>query len=194
MHWESGICPAPDSINEVIMFVEIDKQVLNFRLGNAEMWLRYDIQAFYNIEKSGYAPFDIILQCSDAKAVRCFLRNGLSDWYRESSDDKNSLDDYVNGLMSTEGFQTELVAYIQAAIMLALPAAPIGNKKKSDVSSDSFLWLMTMFVDVMGAPRDEFMSSTLREATERWERYAVVMGYQKPAEKFSRFDDDDDDE
>ena len=53
---------------------------------------------------------------------------------------------------------------------------------------------MSMFVDVMGASRVEFMSSTLREVSERWERYAIAMGYQKPVETFRWFDDDDDDD
>ena len=176
------------------MFIEMDKQRLNFKLGAAEMWFRYDIQAFYNIEKSGYSPFDILSQSTDPKAVRCFLRNGLADWYSDLEDDYNDLDSYVNGLMSAEGFQTELVALIQAAIMLALPRASVGNKKKSDSGAPNILGLMSMFVDVMGAPKAEFMSSTIREATERWNRYAVAMGYQKPVEKFKRFDDDDDDE
>ncbi len=176
------------------MFIEMDKQVLNFRLGKAEMWFRFDIQAFYNIEKAGFSPYDIISQSGDPKAVRCFLRNGLLDWY-ESVEDRNSLDSYLNGLMSADGYQTELVSLLQAAILLALPKASVGRKKKSKSGGAvNILGLMSMFVDVMGAPRSEFMSSTLREATERWERYAVAMGYQKPAEKFKRFDDDDDDE
>ena len=176
------------------MFIEMDKQRLNFKLGAAEMWFRYDIQAFYNIEKSGYSPFDILSQSTDPKAVRCFLRTGLADWYNDLEDDYNDLDSYVNGLMSAEGFQTELIALVQAAIMLALPRASVGNKKKSDSGAPNILGLMSMFVDVMGAPRAEFLTSTIREATERWNRYAVAMGYQKPVEKFKRFDDDDDDE
>lgn len=177
------------------MFIEMDKQVLNFKLGKACMWFRYDIQAFYNIEKSGFSPFDILSQSTDPKAVRCFLRNGLTDWYNDLPEcDENDIDKYINGLMSAEGYQTELLAYIQAAIMLALPQAPIGRKKKSEGGKQDILGLMSMFVDVMGASRAEFMSSTLREASERWERYAIAMGYQKPVETFRRFDDDDDDD
>lgn len=168
------------------------KQRFDFSVGKAKFWLRFDIQAFYNIEDSGYAPFDIISQCDDPKAVRCFLENGLADWYNELEYDENDIDEYVNRLMNVGDFQTELVAFIQAAIMLALPRASVGNKKKSDGGAPNILGLMSMFVDVMGAPKAEFMSSTIREATERWNRYAVAMGYQKPAEKFSRFDDDDD--
>ncbi len=175
------------------MFIEMDKQVLDFKLGEAAMWFRYDIQAFYNIEKSGYSPFDIISQSNDPKAVRCFLQNGLADWYNEL-DDANDIDEYVNRLMSAEGFQTELTALMQAAILLALPQVPVGNKRKGDSSAQNILGLMSMFVDVMGASKAEFMSSTIREATERWERYAVAMGYQEPVEKFNRFDDDDDDD
>lgn len=176
------------------MFVEMDKQVLNFKLGKAKMWFRYDIQAFYNIEKSGYSPFDIISQIVNPKAVRCFLRNGLADWYNDLEDDYNDLDEYVNGLMSAEGFQAELITYMQAAIILALPKAPTGNKRKNNGGNFDVLGLMSLFVDVMGASKEEFMHSTLREVTERWERYAVAMGYQKPVETFKRFDDDDDDE
>lgn len=175
------------------MFIEMDKQVLNFRLGKAEMWFRFDIQAFYNIEKAGFSPYDIISQSGNPKAVRCFLRNGLSDWY-SCTGDTRGIEPYVNGLMCVEDFQSELIAHIQEAILLALPKAPKGKRQKKSGGSANILGLMTVFVDVMGAPRSEFMSSTLREAAERWERYAVAMGYQKPAEKFKRFDDDDDDE
>lgn len=175
------------------MFIEMKKQVLNFRFGKAELWLRYDISAFYHIEDSGYSPFDFLSQIDDPKAVRCFLQNGLSDWYN-SVEDHNDLDCYVNGLMCAEDYQAELIAYIQAAILLALPKAPRGNGRKNGGAAANILGLMSAFVDVMGAPRSEFMSSTLREATERWERYAVAMGYQKPVEKFKRFDDDDEDD
>lgn len=171
------------------MFVEMKKQRLEFRFGEVTMWLRYDIQAFYNIEDSGFSPFDILSQCRNSAAVRCFLKNGLADWFisfGEYFDDERC----VNSLMSAEGFQTELIGYIQAAIILALPKAAIGNRRKNDDKENNILGLMSMFVDVMGASREEFMSSTLREAVERWERYATAMGYIKPAEQFSRFDDE----
>ena len=171
------------------MFVEMKKQRLEFRFGEVTMWLRYDIQAFYNIEDSGFSPFDILSQSRDPAAVRCFLKNGLADWFG-TFDGLFDNEFCVNRLMSAEGFQTELIAYIQAAIMLALPKTAIGNRRKNDTGDSNILGLMSMFVDVMGASREEFMSSTLREATERWERYATAMGYMKPAEKFSRFDDE----
>lgn len=172
------------------MFIEMKKQKLNFSFGKAELWLRYDIAAFYRIEDWGYSPFDFLSQSDDPKAVRCFLRNGLLDWYNSTGDSKG-IDFYVNGLMCAEKDQAELIAYIQAAILLALPKAPKGNGRKSGGGEANILGLMSVFVDVMGAPRSEFMSSTLREATERWERYAAVMGYLAPTEKFSRYDDDD---
>ena len=180
----------PDAVMRKNMFIEMRKQRFEFSFGNAKLWLRFEIQAFYNIENSGYVPFDIISQSTDPKAVRCFLRNGLADWYNSIEDNENEIGHYVNMLMSAEGFQNELTAYIQAAIILALPQASVGNKRKSD-AGENILGLMSSFVDVMGASKDEFMSSTVREAVERWERYAIAMGYQKPAEKFSRFDDDD---
>lgn len=178
----------------IIMFIEMKKQRLNFKFGKAEMWLRYDIQAFCNIEDAGFSPFDVISQSDNPKAIRCFLSNGLADWYN-SIDDNNSLDDYVNGVMSAEGAQAEIITYIHAAVLLALPKSYISKKKKkNNAPKADILCLMTMFVDVMGAPLSEFLSSTLREATGRWERYAIAMGYQAPAEKFSSFEDDDDDE
>ena len=99
------------------------------------------------------------------------------------------ISEYVNRLMNAEELQTELIAYIQGAIILALPKAAVGNKKKPKGES-SILSLMTVFCDVMGASRKEFLSSSVREASERWERYAVAMGYQKPIQTFSRYDDD----
>lgn len=174
------------------MFIEMDKQVLPFKFGSAAMWLRYDINAFYNIEKSGYSPFDIISQSGDPKAVRCFLENGLRDWYYgDGVDDYHDIDSYINGLMSAEGFQIELVAIIQSAVLLALPPAPHGKPRKKNNEDMDILGLLTAFVDIMKAPRSEFMSSTIREAKDRWDRYAVAMGYQEPVETFKRFDDDD---
>lgn len=172
------------------MFIEMKKQRFDFTFGTAKLWLRYDIGAFYNIEESGYSPFDIISQSNDPKAVRCFLENGLADWY-ESIDDTNGIDEYVNSLMSAEGYQTELLTLMQSAVLLALPQGRIGNKREKPDSSGNILNLMTAFVDVMGASKEEFIHSTMREASERWERYAVAMGYIKPAEKFRRYDDDD---
>lgn len=172
------------------MFIEMKKQRFAFSFGKAQLWLRYDIRAFFNIEDSGYKPFDIISQCGDSAAVRCFLRNGLADWYK-SADDENSLDEYVNRLMSANDYQTELVALIQSAVIQALPEPSRGNRKK-ETGEANILSLMTAYVDVMKASEEAFMSSTVREASARWERYAVAMGYMKPAEKFSRFDDDED--
>lgn len=169
------------------MFIEMKKQVLNFGIGKAELWFRYDIQALYNIENSGFDPFDIFKQRDNPKAVRCFLENGLADWYK-GVDDNNSLDEYVNRLMSMEGFQTELIAYIQAAIMLSLPNQRGSSKEKRE--KFSILSLMTACVDVMRMPMSEFMGSTIREASDRWERYAVAMGYRKPVETFKEFDDE----
>lgn len=170
------------------MFIEMKKQRLDFMFGQARLWLRYDIRAFYNIENSGYDPFDILSVCKDPKAVRCFLENGLADWY-STVPDEMSVTEYVNKLMSAEGYQTELLTYIQAAVILALPKRKVGNTKKNTGRSD-ILGLMTAFVDVMKAPEIEFWKSTLREASERWERYAVAMGYQKPVEVFTEFDDE----
>ena len=138
----------------------MDKQVLKFNLDNMEMWFRFDIQALYNIEKSGYSPFDIISQSNDAKAVRCFLQHGLADWYDDLENDYNDIDDYVNAIMSKGDFQTKLIALLQAAILLALPKAPIGNRRKIEDNDTNILSLMTLFVDVMGAPRFEFMKSS----------------------------------
>lgn len=172
------------------MFIEMKKQTLAFQFGGVRFWLRYDIRAFYHIEEEGYSPFDFLSQSGDPKAVRCFLRNGLADWYGGIRDE-NGIDAYVNRLMCARDFQKELIGSVQAAILLALPDAPRGNGRKSGGKSANILGLMSAFIDVMGAPHDEFMRSTPREAAERWERYASVMGYIKPAEKFSRYDDDE---
>ena len=147
----------------------------------------------YNIENSGLDPFDILTHSNDPKAVRCFLENGLSDWYNSSAH-LEGLSEYVNLLMSAEGFQLELLTYMQTAVLLALPVRKVGNvHKKETETSGNILSLKTAFVDIMGASEADFMSSTVREASERWERYAEAMGYTKPAQKFSRYDDYDDD-
>ena len=177
----------------IIMFIEMKKQRLNIKFGQAELWLRYDIQALYNIEDAGFYPFDVISQSDNPKAIRCFLRNGLADWYN-STEDNHSLDEYINGLMSAEGTQIDIITFIHAAIVLSLPQSFASKKKNKKQPKFNILGLMTLFTDVMGAPRSEFLCSTLREAIERWDRYAVVMGYQAPAEKFSSFEDDDEEE
>ena len=169
------------------MFIEMKKQRLPLSCGGAEMWLRYDIRAFYNIEDSGFSPFDILSQCSDPKAVRCFLTNGLYDWYSQIPD-RNDISEYVNRLMLDED-QAQLITSIQAAILLALPEPVRGRKEKSSGEAN-ILSLMTVFVDVMKASEEEFLTSTVREATARWERYAEAMGYAEPAERFSRYDED----
>lgn len=170
------------------MFVEMKKQRLEFSCGKVRLWLRFDIKAFYIIEDSGYSPFDILSQSSDPKAVRCFLENGLRDWHN-SEEDFYDISEYINLLMGDDSFRIELLALIQQAIILALPKAKIGNKRDMQGGS-SILGLMTAFCDIMGGSKEEFMDSTVREAAERWERYAIAKGYKKPAEKFSRYEDD----
>ena len=172
------------------MFIEADKKITPFCFGKATFWLRYDNRAFLNIEKEGFEPLNIINHSSNPKAVRSFLVNGLADWGKASRHSREEIKHIANMLMTAEDFADVLITVIALAIVNALPAAPIGNKKPEKEGKSDITSLMTCFCDIMGRSEEEFWSSTLREVHERWERYAVATGKIKPVEEFREFDDD----
>ena len=165
------------------MFTEIEKKSLDFNIGGIKLSLRYTNRAFLSIEKSGYEPFDMLKNSADPNAVRCFLSAGLAE-----NMGSVSADYAANKVMMLTSHSETIIAMIQAAIILAMPVAHIGAKDKERKSADAGV-IMTYYCDVMGRSEEEFWSSTLREVTSRWERYAVAEGFIKPAEQFAQFDD-----
>lgn len=168
------------------MYKELSKQKLNFRFGKAELWLRYDIEACMNIENAGFLPLDILSVQKNAKAVRVFLTNGLSDWYR-NTEREAELSEIVNALMKSGS--SEIINAISEAVLLAHPRPALGNAKKTAGGHGDMRSMQTLYCDVMGKSDESFMRSTFREALERWERYAEATGRKKPVEVFNQYDD-----
>lgn len=165
------------------MLIEIEKNGFPVKVGRtAEAYLRYDNKAFLNIEKEGFDFLNI--SSLDYKAAESFLRNGLRCWADEIGIDRYEITEKLLDARTPE-FISEAIA---GGVMLALPKPVWGMKNKSDKAPD-FSHVRFLFCDIMGKPEELFWELTLREIMERWDRYAVFMGYKKAPLEVRRFDD-----
>lgn len=167
------------------MFIEIDKKRTEFPFGEAVLWLRFDNRALLSIEKAGFNPFDTRVISDSASAARIFISEGLRDC-TEKLGASERMAEITNALMSDNSERiTEL---IQRAILEALPADVFTAKSNGGARGNAGI-LLSAYCDIMHKPEEEFWSSTLREVTERWERYAILKGYKKAPIQIKRFDD-----
>lgn len=172
------------------MFSELKKQCFPFKFGEALLYLRYDNNAMYYLEQNGIDLHSIIQLIDDKNTVKILFCSGLNVWLRSNElNDESGLkiaDDIVNNLTRNEAQHI-----IIEAIKLALPVA-INNNTSQNINENQpdLSLIKSRFCDVMGKPDDEFWDSTLREVIERWESYAVFMGYvAEPSNEIKEFDD-----
>lgn len=168
------------------MFIELEKKQVEFPFGKTRLWLRYDNRAFLNIEKAGFSPFDTRVLDENAAAARVFMTAGLRNCLEElSSTEKTG--EIVNALMRDE--KESVITIIQYAILEALPLDNTKAESKNNGAKDGMGMLLSLYCDIMHRPEDEFWNSTLREVTERWERYSILKGYKQAPLQIQRFDD-----
>mgnify|MGYP004455378955 FL=1 len=168
------------------MFIEIEKKRTEFPFGEAKLWFRFDNRAFLNIEKSGLCPFDTRDISENAAKARVFISEGLSDCLKTLGANERK-DEITNALMS--GGSESVTTLIQHAVLEALPLSALnGNTEKSENKANAGT-MLSLYCDIMHRPEEEFWSATLREITERWERYAVIKGYRKAPIQIRRYDD-----
>lgn len=168
------------------MFIEIEKKRTEFPFGETKLWLRFDNRAFLNIEKTGLCPFDTRIISENAAAARVFISEGLRDCLEKlNAADRTS--EIINSLMS--GDKERLITIIQYAVLEALPTAGAAEAGQNGGAKGNAGTLLSVYCDIMHRPEEEFWSSTLREVTERWERYAVLKGYKKAPIQIRRYDD-----
>lgn len=173
------------------MFIELERQVVPFSVGEAEFYLRFDNRALLEIEKAGYDIFQFDAAHLTAKSAKCFLKNGLRCWYEEcgSYDMDGELEDVAGKIMRLCG--AEQVSGIIAAGMLQALAEPIlGTKPAKDTDGKAdFSRLFGFWCDIMGKSEELFWELTLREVIQRWDAYAIFMGYKKAPIEVRKYDD-----
>ena len=168
------------------MFIEIEKKRTEFPFGEAKLWFRFDNRAFLNIEKSGLCPFDTRDISENAAKARVFISEGLSDCLKTLGANERK-DEITNALMS--GGSESVTTLIQRAVLEAIPTAGTVETEQNGGAKGNAGTLLSVYCDLMHRPEEEFWTSTLREVTERWERYAVLKGYKKAPIQIRRYDD-----
>lgn len=166
------------------MFIEIEKKRIEFPFGKTTLWFRFDNRAFLNIEKSGFNPFDTRILSENAAAARVFITEGLRGCLAELGVSCKAAD-ITNSLMKDE--KESVITLIQLAVLTALPSDTGGAKNGGGKGHAGTL--LSVFCDIMHRSEEEFWSATLREVTERWERYAILKGYKKSPLQIKEFDD-----
>lgn len=160
------------------MFAELLKKKIYI---TDTLYLRYDIKAFIKAEQSGIDPFSLTLPVPLA-----YVRAGLECCFDELKFSQTQRSEVTAGIVSTLP-QELLQAKILQATSEALPAPIVGSKPTKE--KPDFKKLRNLFLDIMRRTEEEFMRSTLYEITDRWNDYAVFMGYKAPAERFVQYDD-----
>lgn len=168
------------------MFVELEKKRIEFPFGATRLWLRFDNKAFLSIEKAGFSPFDTRALEENAAAARAFISAGLQNCLEELSSTAKT-NEIVNALMGED--KSSLIKIIQYAILQALPEDAPNKKTQKNTEKGGAGMLFSLYCDVMYRPEEEFWCATLREVTERWERYAILKGYRQAPLQIQRYDD-----
>ena len=164
------------------MLIEVERNGFPVKIGKTEAYLRFDNKAFLNIEKEGFNFLNI--SSLGYKAAESFLRNGLRCWADEIGIDKYEIAEKL-----LDARPPEYISEVRAGgVMLALPKPIFGVKNETDKAPD-FSQVRFLFCDIMGKPEELFWELSLREIMERWDRYAVFMGYKKAPIEVKRYDD-----
>lgn len=176
---------------EKIMFIELERTVVPFSVGEAEFYLRFDNRALLEIEKAGYDIFQFDAAHLTARSAKCFLKNGLRCWYEEyrEHDLDGELEEVAGKVLRLCGAE-QVSGLIAAGMLQALPESVIGAKppKDSDSGAD-FSRLFGFWCDIMGKPEELFWELTLREVLQRWDAYAIFMGYKQAPVEVRKYDD-----
>lgn len=82
---------------------------------------------------------------------------------------------------------------VSQTIQLALPEPIIGFEESETEETNTtkgidYKTLRTLYCDVMKRSDIEFWNSTLREITERWDKYAEIKGYKEPTQVIKQYD------
>lgn len=164
-----------------IRLSDCERKKLYFKFGGADLYLRYDMAALLKLEKSNIDLYKgIVIEL----LKRVAFRIGLESCIAETDIDEKYIYD-VEAAMSAD----EIGKLVEEATLLSLPDPVVGAKPKP--GSTDYVQLFALFCDIMGKPDELFWSSTVKEIIQRWDKYAEINGYKKPAEKVRRYEDVD---
>ena len=166
----------------MIMLAELEQRRYEFDFGGVVIAMRYTLADFLALEKSGIAYLDIFAAKLTADKIMAFFCAGLVG---------ELPDEMIEKLVECVGFEV-IWDHCRAAMEMALPkrdplVIPDSSAEKGEFS---FLRLRALVCDVMGKSEEFFWGSTLVELLERWQEYAVAMGYAKPPQRVQRYDEE----
>lgn len=177
---------------EKTMFIELERQNVPFSVGEAEFYLRFDNRALLEIEKAGFDIFQFDAAHLTAKSAKCFLKNGLRCWYEECEErrfEETDLEETAGKIIQLCGAE-QTAGIIAAGMLQALAEPVIGAKPPKDGNGGAdFSRLFGFWCDIMGKPEELFWKLTLREVIQRWDNYAIFMGYKKAPVEVRKYDD-----
>lgn len=163
-----------------ILLSDCENKKFFFKFGNTQLYLRFDMEALLRLEKLNIDLYKGLLTEEQKRTAFCA---GLKDCLAEMDVDEQYVYEIADILKDEE-----LGRLIEGAVLLSLPEPVVGAKPKP--GKTDFVQLFSLFCDIMGKPDELFWKSTVREIIQRWEKYAEINGYKKPAEKVKEFEDE----
>ena len=165
------------------MLAELEQQRYEFDFGGVMIAMRYTLADFLALEKLGIAYMDIFAEKLTADKILEFFYVGLVE---------KLPDEVIEKLVECVGFEM-IWEYCRGAMEQALPKRDpsiLYKPRPADHGEFSFARLRALVCDVMGKSEEFFWGSTLAELLERWQEYAVAMGYAEEPERIMEYDDE----
>lgn len=164
------------------MLTELERRQYTFDFGEAVIALRYTLADLLELEKLGISYLDVFEDKLAADKILTFFAAGLVG---------ELPDETITKLVDCVGFEA-VWEHCRAAMLLSLPKRDpaIVPKPRANSGEFSFIRLRALICDVMGKPEGFFWDSTLAELLERWQEYAVAMGYSEEPERILEYDEE----
>ncbi len=152
----------------------------SFDFGGEAIHMRYDLNALLEAERGGVVWDKFLTEDYSSSELALFFRAGIIG---------KEIKKRTEGIISSLGENT-VREHCRRALLLSLPDHdPLVIPKNNDKNEPlSFVRLRACVCDVMGKSDEFFMHSTIGELLERWQEYAVVMGYAEKPERVELYD------
>lgn len=165
------------------VLTELEQQRYEFDFGGAVIAMRYTLADFLALEKLGIAYMDLFAEKLTADKILEFFKAGLVG---------ELPGEMIEKLVECVGFEV-IWGHCRSAMEQALPKhdpSILPKPRSANAGEFSFARLRALVCDVMGKSEEFFWGSTLAELLERWQEYAVAMGYAEEPERILEYDDE----
>ncbi len=162
------------------MLKELMPRCYTFDFGGAAIYMRYDLNALLEAERGGVMWDNSLTNDYSGAELALFFRAGIIG---------EEIKKRAEGIISSLG-ERVVCEHCRRALLLSLPdydplVIPKNNGKNEPLS---FVRLRACVCDVIGKSEEFFMRSTIGELLERWQEYAIVMGYAEKPERVELYD------